>query len=111
MFNKRGGTEAAKGDLQELKDIHARGGSMSRKAKAAVDALKEPGMPEPLRSARRANARPRAPVGPRAPIEPGFADAPIRRLAQHWRGYWPESTQFPAVACSYVARANARDPR
>jgi hypothetical protein len=43
MFNKRGGTEAAKGDLQELKDIHKRGGSMSDKAKAAVDALKEPG--------------------------------------------------------------------
>jgi hypothetical protein len=51
MFNKRGGTEAAKGDLQELKDIHARGGSMSDKAKAAVDALKEPGMKGPDRSA------------------------------------------------------------
>ena len=44
MFNKRGGSEAAKGDLQELKDIQARGGSMSDKAKAAADALKEPGM-------------------------------------------------------------------
>jgi hypothetical protein len=43
LFNKRGGAEAAKGDLQELKDIHARPGSMSDKAKAAVDALKEPG--------------------------------------------------------------------
>jgi hypothetical protein len=50
MFNKRGGTEAAKGDLQELKDIHARGGSASDKAKAAVDALKEPGMKGPDRS-------------------------------------------------------------
>lgn len=46
VFNKRGGTEAAKGDFQELKDIHARGGSMSDKAKAAVDALKEPGGPD-----------------------------------------------------------------
>jgi hypothetical protein len=56
MFNTRAGTEAAKGDLEELKDIHARGRSMSHKAKAAVDALKEPGMkgPGPLRSARRA---------------------------------------------------------
>jgi hypothetical protein len=51
IFNKRGGTEAAKGDLQELKDIHARGGSMSDKAKAAVDALKEPGRKDPDRSA------------------------------------------------------------
>jgi len=51
VFNKRGGTEAAKGDLEELKDIHARGGSMSDKAKAAVDALKEPGMKGPDRSA------------------------------------------------------------
>lgn len=51
MFHKRGGTEAAKGDLHELKDIHARGGSMSDKAKAAVDALKEPGLKGPDRSA------------------------------------------------------------
>jgi len=51
IFSKRGGTDAAKGDLQELKDIHARGGSMSDKAKAAVDALKEPGAKDPDRSA------------------------------------------------------------
>jgi hypothetical protein len=51
MFHKRGGSEAAKGDLQELKDIHARGGSMSDKAKAAVDALKDPGTKGPDRSA------------------------------------------------------------
>jgi hypothetical protein len=51
LFNKRGGADAAKGDLQELKDIHARGGSMSDKAKAAVDALKEPGVQGPDRSA------------------------------------------------------------
>jgi hypothetical protein len=51
MFHKRGGTDAAKGDLQELKDIHARGGTMSDKAKAAVDALKEPGLKGPDRSA------------------------------------------------------------
>ena len=51
MFNKRGGTEAAKGDLQELKDIQAGEGSMSDKAKAAVDALKDPGVKGPDRSA------------------------------------------------------------
>ena len=51
IFNKRGGTEAAKDDLQELKDIHARGGSMSDKAKAAADALKDPGAKGAERSA------------------------------------------------------------
>jgi hypothetical protein len=43
--------DSNQGDLQELKDIHARGGSMSDKAKAAVDALKEPGTNRPDRSA------------------------------------------------------------
>jgi hypothetical protein len=51
LFHKRGGTEAAKEDLQELKDIQAGEGSMSDKAKAAVDALKEPGAKGPDRSA------------------------------------------------------------
>jgi hypothetical protein len=51
LFHKRGGTEAAKEDLQELKDVHAGEGSMSDKAKAAVDALKEPGAAGPDRSA------------------------------------------------------------
>jgi hypothetical protein len=76
IFNKRGGTEAAKGDLQELKDIHARRGSMSDKAKAAVDVLKEPGMKGPDRSAppKEETPRPRAPVWPGAPIGPGFVD-------------------------------------
>jgi hypothetical protein len=50
MFNKRGGTDAAKEDLQELKDIHAGEGSLSDKAKAAVDALKDPGAKGPDRS-------------------------------------------------------------
>jgi hypothetical protein len=57
IFNKRGGTEAAKGDLQELKDIHARGGSMSDKAKAAVDALKEPGQDRSAPPAEQTRAR------------------------------------------------------
>jgi hypothetical protein len=50
LFNKRGGMEAAKEDAQELKDIAAGQGSMSDKAKAAVDALKEPGAKGPDRS-------------------------------------------------------------
>jgi hypothetical protein len=51
MFHKRGGMDAAKEDAQELKDIHAGEGSMSDKAKAAVDALKDPGVKGPDRSA------------------------------------------------------------
>jgi hypothetical protein len=50
MFNKRGGTDAAKEDLQELKDVQASEGSLSDKAKAAVDALKDPGAKGPDRS-------------------------------------------------------------
>ena len=50
MFSKRGGTDAAKEDLQELKDIHAGEGSLSDKAKAAADALKDPGAQGPDRS-------------------------------------------------------------
>ena len=46
-FQKRGGTEAAKADAQELKDIYAGKGSMTDKAKEAVEALKDPGAKGP----------------------------------------------------------------
>jgi hypothetical protein len=45
IFTKRGGTEAAKQDAQELKDIARSDASMGDKAKQAMDALKEPGAP------------------------------------------------------------------
>ena len=41
--DKRGGTEALKGDLDELKDIAKSKGSVKDKAKAAGGAIKEPG--------------------------------------------------------------------
>lgn len=41
--DKRGGTDALKGDLDELKGIAKGKGSVKDKAKAAGDALKEPG--------------------------------------------------------------------
>jgi hypothetical protein len=47
MFQKRGGTEAAKADAQELKDIHESEGSMTDKAKQAAEALKDPGAKGP----------------------------------------------------------------
>jgi hypothetical protein len=46
-FQKRGGTEAAKADAQELKDIHASEGSTTDKAKEAAEALKDPGAKGP----------------------------------------------------------------
>jgi hypothetical protein len=47
MFSKRGGTDAAKADAEELKDIHASEGSMGDKAKEAGEALKDPGAKGP----------------------------------------------------------------
>jgi hypothetical protein len=50
IFAKRGGTEAAKKDAQELKDIARSDASLGDKAKAGVEALKEPGAPGGERS-------------------------------------------------------------
>ena len=50
IFAKRGGTEAAKKDAQELKDIARSDASLGDKAKAGVEALKEPGAPGAERS-------------------------------------------------------------
>jgi hypothetical protein len=45
LFTKRGGTDALKEDAQELKDIAKGEGSVKDKAKAAGEAVKEPGAP------------------------------------------------------------------
>jgi hypothetical protein len=45
LVNKRGGTGALKEDADELKDIAAGKGSLKDKAKAAGEAVKEPGAP------------------------------------------------------------------
>ena len=50
MFAKRGGSEAAKKDAQELKDIARSDASLGDKAKAGLEALKEPGAPGGERS-------------------------------------------------------------
>jgi hypothetical protein len=47
MFSKRGGTDAAKADAQELKDIHQGEGSTTDKAKSGGEALKDPGAKGP----------------------------------------------------------------
>jgi hypothetical protein len=43
QVEKRGGSEAVKGDAEELKGIAKGKGSLKEKAKAAGKALKEPG--------------------------------------------------------------------
>jgi hypothetical protein len=45
VFKKRGGSEALKEDLGELKDIAKGKGSLGDKAKAAGEAVKDPGAP------------------------------------------------------------------
>ena len=45
MFTKRGGTSAAKEDLNELKDIAGKDESLGDKAKDAAEAMKDPGAP------------------------------------------------------------------
>jgi hypothetical protein len=47
MFQKRGGSDAAKADAQELKDVHESEGSTTDKAKDAGEALKDPGAKGP----------------------------------------------------------------
>jgi hypothetical protein len=45
LFAKRGGTETAKEDAQELKDIARSDASLGDKAKAGFEAIKDPGAP------------------------------------------------------------------
>lgn len=60
LVDKRGGTDALKGDLNELKDIAKGQGSVKDKAKEAASALKDPGA--------KGNAAP--PKDPSAPTPP-----------------------------------------
>jgi hypothetical protein len=45
LFQRRGGTEAAKEDAQEVKDVAQSDASMGDKAKEAAEAVKDPGAP------------------------------------------------------------------
>jgi hypothetical protein len=45
MFTRRGGTDAAKEDAQELKDVARSEGSTTDKAKEGYEAVKDPGAP------------------------------------------------------------------
>ncbi len=46
-FQQRGGSEAAKGDAEELRDIARGQGSITDKAKQAAAAIREPGAHHP----------------------------------------------------------------
>jgi hypothetical protein len=46
LVDKRGGTDALKEDAEELKDIASGKGSLKDKAKAAGEAIKDPGRSE-----------------------------------------------------------------
>jgi hypothetical protein len=82
LFNKRGGSEAAKEDFNELKDIAGSKESLGDKAKDAAAALKEPGAPGAA-SSPSGEAGPTAtgtggPAPSTTPTEPTAADAPPR---------------------------------
>jgi hypothetical protein len=47
LINRRGGTKSLKEDADELRDIARGEGSLSDKAKAAAEAVKEPGAKAP----------------------------------------------------------------
>jgi hypothetical protein len=71
MIDKRGGSEALKGDASELRDIAKGKGSLSDKAKAAAAALKEPGKAEA-----EAEAAAEAEAGDPNPIAPPASPPP-----------------------------------
>jgi hypothetical protein len=61
LVDKRGGTDSVKQDAAELKDIAAGKGPLKDKAKAAAEAIKQPGAasekPEPASSHERDPSR------------------------------------------------------
>jgi hypothetical protein len=74
LFDRRGGSKSLKEDADELRDIARGEGSLSDKAKAAADAIKEPGAREP--GAREPGAKePDAPP-PAAPPQPPPSQTP-----------------------------------
>lgn len=69
LFDRRGGSKSLKEDADELRDIARGQGSLSDKAKAAADAIKEPGAKEP--GAKEPDAPP-----PAAPPQPPPSQTP-----------------------------------
>jgi hypothetical protein len=87
VVDDRGGTEALKKDLDELKDIAKGKGSITDKAKEAAAALKHPGQAE-------APHRPDPETGaPPRPAEPGVHPAPTPDVEAPDAGLQPDPEQ------------------
>jgi hypothetical protein len=71
LVDKRGGSESVKEDADELKDIAKGQGSLADKAKAAVQAIKEPGADDEQ---------------PAAPVAAEASDAERSRAAEKVEG-------------------------
>ena len=69
LIDRRGGSKSLKEDADELRDIARGEGSLSDKAKAAADAIKDPGAKEP--GAKEPDAPP-----PAAPPQPPPSQTP-----------------------------------
>lgn len=72
VMDKRGGTENAKEDLAEVKEALKGEGSLKDKAKAAGEALKEPGR----NASREGDGPPSAEVLPDSPAAEGPSNPP-----------------------------------
>lgn len=69
LVGRRGGTESLKEDAEELRDIARGEGSLSDKAKEAVEAVKEPGRPQA-----EPESRPAGQAEPERRDEPGTGE-------------------------------------
>jgi hypothetical protein len=67
-IDKRGGVEALKQDLQQVSDVAKGKGTLKEKAKAAAEALKQPGSATKGDGPVAAPAAPAAPSAPETPI-------------------------------------------
>jgi hypothetical protein len=66
LVDERGGTDALKQDVEELKNIATGKGSIQDKAKAAAEALKDPGAKGEAEAAPEGEAAPATPQTPPA---------------------------------------------
>ena len=61
LFTRRGGTEAAKQDAQEVRDVAQSDASMGDKAKEGFEAVKDPGAPGEAGEGQRPSAEEQGP--------------------------------------------------
>jgi hypothetical protein len=79
VVEKRGGTGALKEDANELREIAKGKGSLKDKAKAAAEAMKDPGRQGADRAAEHGGAREAEPSVPRPRREPEGGTPPPER--------------------------------